>query len=182
MDQQHLENTGSNLNKKEPLRWYVFYVKSRTEKKANVRLAEEGFKTYLPIEKVLRQYSDRKKWIEKPLFNGYIFIKIKRHEIYNVLSNPYVVTFIRFQGEPATVPESQLLAIKRLLENKTNIELVEGELTIGKEIKLSSGPFRGMKGKIAEKRGKKKFVIEIKELNTNVVVNLDELSPPSSSL
>jgi hypothetical protein len=50
--------------------WLVIYTKPRAEKKVNERLLEEGFETYLPLQKVIRQWSDRKKKVEVPLFNS----------------------------------------------------------------------------------------------------------------
>ena len=34
----------------------------------------KGIESYLPLKKVLKQWSDRKKWVEEPLFRSYIFI------------------------------------------------------------------------------------------------------------
>jgi transcriptional antiterminator RfaH len=57
--------------------WFVFYTKSRQEKKVNDLLLRHGFEPYLPLQKVLRQWSDRKKKVEVPLFNSYIFVRVE---------------------------------------------------------------------------------------------------------
>ena len=69
------------------LQWKVIYVASRQEKKVFDRLKKEGIAVFLPLTKKLRQWSDRKKWVEFPLFNGYLFVKptsIQRDEILEI--------------------------------------------------------------------------------------------------
>ena len=57
--------------------WYAIYTKPRTEKKACEELTCKGISTYLPVVKTLKQWSDRKKWVEKPYFPGYLFVRIR---------------------------------------------------------------------------------------------------------
>lgn len=61
----------------------------------------------------LRQWSDRKKWIEVPFFRNYIFIKVSRKEFFNVLSIPGVVNYISFGGNPQKIPADQIKNIKK---------------------------------------------------------------------
>jgi hypothetical protein len=83
--------------------WYALYAKPRAEKKLRDRLEEKGVITYLPLQKQLRQWSDRKKWVEEPIFRGYIFVKASEKDFQSILSTPGTVNFVRFGGKPATV-------------------------------------------------------------------------------
>ena len=56
--------------------WYALYTFPRFEKKVYKRLVERGIEAYLPLQKKLRKWKDRKKWIEEPLIRSYIFVKI----------------------------------------------------------------------------------------------------------
>ena len=58
--------------------WFAVYTKSRNEKKVYERLIDEGYEAYLPLQKRLKQWSDRKKWVEEPLLRSYVFVKINR--------------------------------------------------------------------------------------------------------
>lgn len=49
--------------------WFVFYTKSRHEKKVKDFLEKVGYVVFLPMRKVMRQWGDRKKKMEVPLFN-----------------------------------------------------------------------------------------------------------------
>ena len=60
--------------------WHVLYTKPRNEKKVAERLSGAGYTVYCPLQKVRRQWSDRVKVVEEPLFKGYLFIKIEEKE------------------------------------------------------------------------------------------------------
>jgi len=53
-------------------KWFVFYTKSRQEKKVNELLLKRGFEPFLPMQAIVRQWSDRKKKVVLPLFNAYM--------------------------------------------------------------------------------------------------------------
>jgi len=57
--------------------WHVLYTKPRNEKKVAERLSSAGYTVYCPLQKVRRQWSDRVKVVEEPLFKGYLFVKIE---------------------------------------------------------------------------------------------------------
>ena len=77
-------DSGGEINKK----WFVIYTRSRFEKKIYQELLKINIESYLPLQKKLKQWSDRKKWVEEPLFRSYIFVKIDnlfyRISIYNI--------------------------------------------------------------------------------------------------
>ena len=110
-------------------KWYALYTKSRTEKKVYQLLTEKGIDTYLPLIKTLKQWSDRKKWVEEPLFRSYIFIKITEKERLNAIRTDGVVRMITFQGKPVSIPNKQIEAVRAYIN--------EGEDRIEKEAKAA---------------------------------------------
>ena len=158
--------------------WYVLYVKSRKEKVANDALMEAGFKTYLPLKKELRTWSQRKKWVEEPIFKSYVFVKIRKNELYDVTKVDQVVTYVRFAGEPAIVREKHLLLVKKMLINETSFEVQQGTIVVGKEISIKTGPFKGFSGIIKEIRGRKKFVVQLSSMGTKLVISFNDIIPP----
>jgi transcriptional antiterminator RfaH len=176
------ENRPSILisKERETQKWYVLYVRSRHEKKANQLLLDDGFRTFLPLQKILKIRKTRKEWVEEPILKSYIFIKVKKYQLYSILQNPHVVTYVKFQGEPATVRENDLLFIKRMLLNETTFDIVNGDFAVGKEITIKTGYFAGLKGNISEIRGKNNLVIQIKSLNTSIVIPMSDIIPPTT--
>jgi len=152
--------------------WYVFYVKSRHEYSAEKLLIRDGFIPYLPVVKILKQWSDRKKWIEEPLFKSYIFVKVKKNQLYDVLQTPPIVSYVKFAGEPAIVHQKHIDLIKELIVNKTKFELSNQTVKIGENIKLKSGPFKGQKGIVKEIRGKRKLLVSLESINFTLEIEL----------
>ncbi len=153
--------------------WYAVYTKSRTEKKVLSELEFLGVDAYLPLTKKLRQWSDRKKWVEVPLIPGYVFVCITRKEYDKVLQIQGVVTYVRFEGQAAIIPNNQIDIIKRmLLETDLNIEVIQKKPAVGECIEVISGPLIGLKGKLLLYQGKKRVIVEITQLNLSLVVDL----------
>ena len=155
------------------LRWYPFYTRSRFEKKAYDNLVKKGFEVYLPLKKSERQWSDRKKIVEMPLFSSYIFVRVPQYQIYDVLQINGIVRFIVFNGRPAIVRDSEIELIRKILSEKTEFEVVDGIIKEGAEITLTSGPFKGYAGRVIKRSGKSKIVIEIESINKSLLVTVD---------
>ena len=81
-------------------RWHVIYTKSKWEKKVDDLLMQKGFECWCPVQKQERQWSDRKKIIETPLFRSYVFIKACKEDYTQILSTNGVVNFLYFEKKP----------------------------------------------------------------------------------
>lgn len=158
-------------------KWFAVYTKSRAEKLTYSRLVEQGIHSYLPIIKTLRQWSDRKKWVEKPLLSSYVFVCIDKREYQLVLNTDGVVRYISFEGKAVPIPEYQIENL-RIIENSdaeiehSNLELVEGE-----RVEVTVGPLLGLKGELVRVGRKKRFLVRIDQIHQNLLVNI-----PSSYL
>jgi transcription antitermination factor NusG len=131
--------------------WFVFYTKSRHEKKVRDLLMRDGFEVFLPMHKVLRQWSDRKKKVEVPLFNSYIFVLEEEHRIPEVLKTPGVSINIRVGGKPAVLRQEELDLIERFIASGYFLEtdsLQRDEFKSGDQAKVIDGPLRGVVGRI----------------------------------
>jgi len=155
-------------------KWLVVYTKPRHEKKSAVLLNQIKINVYLPLHKKLMQWSDRKKWVEKPLFPGYLFVNIEDKDYYNVLNCKGIVKYIFHSGKPAIVSNDIIEGIKEslirndiIVENKSNSSK---NYNIGEDVNLIAGPFKNLSGKIIEIRGKNKIAIEIDCLNKIVLI------------
>jgi len=130
-------------------KWYVVYTTPRGEKKANHRLEEKGIETYLPLRKTIRQWSDRKKKIEVPLFTSYLFVYVDLvHEKYPVLETNGVVAFVKHLGKEAVVRDREIEAIEYLLQNFT--EITTESLQPGYRVNIQGGSLKGQSGIIKD--------------------------------
>lgn len=155
--------------------WYVFYTKGRWEKKTKANLEKFGFEVFLPTVKIMRQWSDRKKKVEVPLFNSYIFVKEEENRIHDVLNIPGVTWSIRHNGKPAYLREEELEMIKRIIGSGYAVE-AEGydELEKGDEVEIIDGPLKGFKG-VIDKSVEQNFRVIIPSIGQAVKVQIDKV-------
>lgn len=154
------------------LNWYVLYTSSRAEKKVAQRLQEKGLEVFLPMIEELRQWSDRKKKVQKALFNGYLFVKTTRNQLWETLQVPGAVKFVHFAGEHATVRQQEIDTIRRILETGVAVETDNSEIEEGQTVRILGGPLQGMEGECVNKGNKDYFIIRIPGIHQSMLVNI----------
>lgn len=162
----------SIINDDKDRHWFLFYVKAKHERKVEALLKRDGYQSYLPMITVERQWSQRIKKIEEPLFKSYIFVKIKESDIYNVLQTQSIVCNIKFSGKPATIRQRHIDLIEKLILNRTKFELSKQDVKIGELIEIKSGLFKGEKGVVRQIKGNKKLLLSIENTGFLLEVNL----------
>jgi transcription antitermination factor NusG len=164
------------LDNKQEKQWYALYTKSRGEKKALEQLTALGIETYLPLKKTLRQWSDRKKWVEMPVISSYIFVKIPKAAYRDVFNAHSVVAYVSYKGQACVIPEVEILAMKRTIENQLDFSVEANQIEKGQQITVTSGPHEGIKGEVLDVKGKKKIILRIQHIGYTLVVNLEDAS------
>jgi len=152
--------------------WYALYTKPRSEKKVLDRLLEQGIEAYLPLQKRLRQWKDRKKWVEVPLINSYIFVKIEQKEYLKVLNTIGALRFIFFLGKAAIIPEWQINSLKQLLDSEEEVEISTENFKKGNRVRVISGALIGMEGELISIKGHKKVIVRIDQVGYSISVNI----------
>ena len=152
--------------------WYAVYTKSRAEKKIYEELCDSSYEAYLPLVKILKQWSDRKKWVQEPLIRSYVFVKASEKEYYDILNINGIVKYVTFEGKAAPIPEYQIDALRASIDNKLDISVTTDRYKKGEIINIAHGPMKGHKGEIVEISGKKHFLIRIENIGYSLVVKL----------
>ncbi len=158
--------------KLEPPRWLVLRVKPRAEKKVYERLLEKGIETFLPLHKEVRRWSDRRKWVEEPLFRGYVFVHVTPLEEHRALYTQGVTRYVQFEGKPAVVREEEIASIKYLLEKGVPLKVVDEHFEPGDRVQITWGAFRGMEGEVVSWRGKRRLAIRVEAIMKTVLVDI----------
>jgi len=154
--------------------WYALYTKPRHEFKAEIEIREKLIEVYLPKIIVERKWSDRKKKVTEALFKSYIFVFADEIERINCLKIPSVIRTVCFNGKPSIIPDEQIENLKRLLEERPQVFVVN-KIHIGQRVKIIDGPFQGVEGVITEyKAGEKQLAVSIDLLKRSVLVRLSE--------
>ena len=155
-----------------PKNWYALYTKPRNEKKAFESLGEAGIEAYLPLIKTLKQWSDRKKWVEEPLFRSYIFVHIDKSDYFKVLNVFGIVRYITFEGKAVAIPENQIQAIKQYVGKDFEPLDETKEFSIGDKVEVVKGSLMGLQGRLVSIKNKQKVKIEIEAIAQSVYVSV----------
>ena len=154
--------------------WYALYARSRHEKILHHELFKKGIASFLPLRRITRHWSDRKKIIEEPLFKGYLFVQIPWIERWRVLNSVGAVTLVGMRNTGACeVPEKDILALQKFVAEDITIDHFP-YLKKGERVYIRSGPFKGAEGFILYKNQKCRLVISLDMLMQSVSIEVDE--------
>jgi transcriptional antiterminator RfaH len=123
------------------MNWYVVYTKPKWEKKVAEQLTKFGIECYCPLITQVRQWSDRKKKVEVPLFNSYVFVQLADADRNSVFQSIGAVRYLFWLGKPAIVRDEEIAIIKKGLDAPDNCEITVLPFQVGDTIALDSGPF-----------------------------------------
>lgn len=153
------------------MKWYALYTKPRWEKKIDAVLIKKGIESWCPLNKIERQWSDRKKIVEEPLFKSYIFVHIDMKNKLPVLQTDGILNFVHYLGKPAVIKEEEIDLIKHYLAEKdARVSLISREgFEESTKIRVNHGVFMGKEGTVL-KNAKKKIFVKLQTLGQVMVV------------
>lgn len=131
-----------------------------------------GILCYLPLLKVVRQWSDRRKKVEMPLFNGYLFVYVHPDEFTAVRMIEGVVNFVRSEGRHATIPEDQIQTIRHFIETGLPGQTGQDAFAPGEKVRVNFGALKGCEGELIDIRNEKQFVVRIDAIHQVLMVSL----------
>jgi transcriptional antiterminator RfaH len=153
-------------------KWFPVCTQPRAEKKACQALSDKGIETYLPLHRRLKQWSDRKKWVEEPFIKSYLFVRIKEHEQAEVLMTRGIARFIYFSGKITAMPDRQIQELKLLMASPFELEITEEDLQPGEKIIIKAGPLKGLTGEIISYRSQKQLALRLENLGYSIIVHV----------
>jgi len=157
-------------------KWHALYVASRQEKNAMRLLNEKNIEAYTPVVKTMKQWSDRKKMVELPLLNGYVFVKISATENDRTLQTKGVVNFVRSEGKIAVVRDIEIERLKQLVELGYQMEArgIKSDFKQGEKVKIISGILKGIEGMVVESKEGKFIDVLLESIGQSIRVKLPE--------
>jgi transcription antitermination factor NusG len=156
-----------------PYNWFAIYTKSRSEIKVFKRLNDSGYESFLPLITEIRQWSDRKKIIKSPLIKSYIFVKIKKKDLFAIYNIPGVVTVLKHLGEPAIVTEVEINNLKIITNNIEAAKIIDPfVLNNGMPVKVIQGSFEGLIAVYLTNSGKHRVIVKVEAINSFIEITL----------
>ena len=153
--------------------WFAVYTRHRHEKAVAHHLDMLGFEVFLPLRFDAHQWTDRRKIIAMPLFPSYVFLSGDLKRRFDILNVPGVCLLVCSDGKPAKIPESELNAVRRIVNS---LVLVEPHpfLRCGERVRVHTGPLTGIEGIVIRKKDSLRLVLSVEMLGRSVAVDVDE--------
>jgi transcriptional antiterminator RfaH len=152
--------------------WYVLFTKPRQEKNVTSQLLNLGIKAYCPMITTIRQWSDRKKKVLKPLIASCVFIQSEENNRKNVFLIPGASHYLFWLGKPAIVKNSEIETIQEYIKGGISETLVQA-LKIGDPYILENSGFNGQEGIINEV-SKNRVQLILKELGMKITITRNQ--------
>jgi transcription antitermination factor NusG len=158
--------------------WYAVYTRPRWEKKVTRVLDEKGIEAYCPLNKVYRQWSDRRKLVHEPLFKGYVFVHLDDQHKWDVKKIDGILNFVYWNGKPAVVRDEEIETIKKFLSEFSDVEVEDLKLAIRTPVRIKHGILMNYQGIVIEVMGNKARVkIESMGIQLSAIFEKKNLEP-----
>ena len=167
-----IEQTKRGIGSLSSEHWMAGDTKPRHEKTAFKQLKIKGFTVFLPLLRERRKWSDRKKWVEIPLFNSYVFVKIHLKNSLFVLQTHGIKNVVKLGEEITVIREEEIMAIRQIIEGGYKPEGID-YFVEGEHVVIIGGPLKGTEGVVVHIKGKAQFVLKIDAIQHAVSCQID---------
>ena len=133
--------------------WYVVYTRPRWEKKVAALLMETGIEHYCPLNKVQKQWSDRRKVVLEPLFKGYVFVLVEETKKWDIKNVEGILNYVYWLGKPALVKQSEIDTIKKFLQEFDDVQVCNSDIEVQDKVIIRQGVLMNYEGMVLEVSG-----------------------------
>jgi transcription antitermination factor NusG len=151
--------------------WFALRVRPNYEKPVAAALRGKGFEEYLPLVRTKRQWSDRKKIMDLPLFPGYLFCRLNLEERLPLLTTPGFLYLVGVGKNPEPVAESEIAAIQSVLRSGVPVTQCSS-LVVGQKVMLKYGPLRGLEGVLTKIANQHRMYVSVTLLKRSISVEV----------
>jgi len=156
----------------ETIYWFAAWTRSRHEASVLKQVQEKGLEGFLPTSPRWSRWKDRKKRINFPLFPGYCFVRVAPTALPLVRKCSGVVAIVSIDGHPAPIPDREIDSVRAFLDSH-----LEGDpcplLDTGAMVEVTSGPLRGVVGRLERKGSQARLIIAVGLLGQGIKVAVD---------
>jgi transcription antitermination factor NusG len=156
----------------EPLHWYAVHVRHQHERAVARALSHNNFETFLPLYRSRRQWSDRVKVLELPLFPTYVFARFREVQRVQVLRTPGVRSIVSFNHRLAPVRDEEIQSLQVMVRSGVPIEPWP-ILREGQRVRVERGPLQGVEGILLRFKNSWRVVVGVEILQRAVAAEVD---------
>jgi transcription antitermination factor NusG len=151
--------------------WFALRVKPNFEKPVAATLRGKGLEEFLPLQRTRRQWSDRVKVMDLPLFPGYLFCRLNLEDRMPLVTTPGFLYIVGIGRNPEPVDESEILAIQSLLRSGLPVTPWPS-LVVGQKVQLKHGPLRGLVGVLTKIANQHRMYVAVTLLKRSISVQV----------
>lgn len=154
--------------------WFAVQTKPRHEKKVNSELCEKRIRSFLPLHRERRRWSDRYQWVELPMFSQYLFVKLlpTAESRLRVLQTTGVVQFVGATGCGTPIPNEQIESLHAIVSHSVPATPHEF-LRVGERVRIRGGALEGIEGILSAIRNDKSLVVSVELIQKSVAIRID---------
>ena len=167
------ETIGKSTVNRHELSWFAVHTRPRHEKKVDRILQEKGIETFLPLFQDIRQWSDRQRVVQVPLFPGYVFTRIVEtaDACVSVLRTAGVIDFVGMRGKGVAIPDEQIEGVQAILEGGIFFAPYPF-LREGQRVRVRGGSLDGLQGILLAKNGDQSLVVSVDLIQRSVAIRI----------
>ena len=157
-----------------PTEWYAIQTLPRHEKSVTKQLERCGIETWLPLCKQIRQWSDRRKVVQLPLFPCYLFVRLSdpNRERLRLLRTTGVVGFVGNGREALPIPHSQIQYVRTLVKASVDYDPFP-YLRVGQRVRIRDGALQGLEGILVRAPEGRSVVLSVDLIQRSVAVRIE---------
>jgi len=132
--------------------WAIIYTRPGCEKKLTALLEKKRIEAYCPLNRIQRQWMDRKRVITEPLFPSYVFVNAPLTDYANIMQTDGFVNFVYWLNKPAIICDEEVNTIKKFLIEYDHVSIEKSEVLPNDVVRILNGPLVVWDGKVVEVR------------------------------
>ena len=152
--------------------WFALVIRCSQANAASTALLRLGYEQFQPTRTIRRQWSDRIKVIQEPLFPGYLFCRFDPQNRLPVLTAAGVISIVKAGGKLLPVDAGEIATIRALLNSGAPV-YPHPYLEVGQRVRIEGGALAGVEGLLTAVRNEHRVIASITILQRSVYVQID---------
>ena len=153
--------------------WFAIQTKAKHEKRVAAELKEKGIAAFLPLFAEVHQWTDRKRKVEIPLFNTYVFVRIggDQSSRVSVLQTNSVFRFVGVRGIGIPIPDEQIEALQTIVREKVPF-MPYPFLNLGQKVRVRGGSLDGICGVLLEINEDRSLIVSVESIQRSIAIRI----------
>lgn len=154
--------------------WYAIHTRHQHEVAVRRQLEQDGIHSYVPVIDEVRQWSDRKKRVQVPLFSCFVFVRgvYSAQMHHSVVRKPGVLGFVGIGRQGTPIPDGEIDSIRQLLASKIPFSPYPFVNT-GQRVRIRGGALDSIEGIVVSNTGRK-LIVSVETIHRSIAVQLED--------